>query len=62
MITMEIFRTIAIILITVIVGALAFCAFMMAQALTEDYRFWVPEDKDDDEGSSETETTENDEK
>lgn len=62
MITMEIFRTIAIILITVIVGALGFCAFMMAQALTEDYRFWVPEDKDDDEGSSETETTENDEK
>jgi len=62
MITMEILRTIAIILITVIVGALAFCAFMMAQALTEDYRFWVPEDKDDDEGSSETENPENEQK
>lgn len=34
MIMMEIYRTIAIILITVIVGALGFCAFMMAQALT----------------------------
>lgn len=62
MIMMEIYKTIAIILITVIVGALGFCAFMMAQALTEDYRFWEPETNDDDEENSETETQQNAEK
>ena len=62
MIMMEIYRTIAIILITVIVGALGFCAFMMAQALTDEYRAWEPESTDDDEENSETGTQQNAEK
>ena len=58
----DIFRTIVAIIMMLIIAGLAFCAFMMAQALTEDYRFWKPETNDDEEENSETETQQNAEK
>ena len=58
----DIIRTIGTIIITLIIAVLGFCAFMMANALTDEYRAWEPESTDDDEENSETETQQNAEK
>ena len=58
----DIIRTIGTIIITLTIGVLGFCAFMMANALTDEYRGWEPETNDDDEENSETETQQNAEK